>query len=132
MPDKLDKQDKLDKILIRGMEFWGRHGVGTSERDLPWKLSVDLEVWADCREAGTTDDFTKAIDYVQLHHTARAVVEEGRQQLLEAIAEEIAERVLSDARIQGVRVRVGKAQVPIADFCGSVAVEINRGKGSWR
>lgn len=123
---------KPDKILLRGMEFWGHHGVGASEQDLPWKLSVDLEIWTDCREAGKTDDFTKAIDYVALHRIARTVVEEGRQQLLEAIAEEIAERVLSDARIQGVQVRVGKAQVPIADFCGSVAVEISRGKGSWR
>ncbi len=115
-----------DRILLPGIEAWGHHGLSLSERQLPLKLQVDLEVETDLRKAGESDEMEAAVDYVRLAEIARAVIEEGNQKLLEAIAEEIARRILEDGRIEKVRVRVGKTLVPVAGFNGPVFIEITR------
>lgn len=120
----------MDRILISKIEAWGTHGVWEAERGIPTRLLVDLEVSGDFSLAGRTDDPEQALDYVALVRIAREVVEKGTQRLLEAIAEEIARRILLNSMVEAVTVRVAKPQVPVADFQAQVAVEITRKKGS--
>ena len=115
-----------DRILLRGMRFEGRHGVGADERSLPQLLEVDLEIEADLAAAGRSDDLARTVDYGPLVGICRAVVEDEEQKLLEAIAETIAARVLAATSAAAVTVRVRKLAVPLDADMDYAQVEIRR------
>lgn len=119
----------MDKVRVQGLQVWGHHGVLPEERQLGQALVVDLEVGCDLRPAGMTDDIDQSISYVDLVAIARDVVQHTDYQLLEAVAETIAQRVLSLERAQTVVVRVEKPRAPIPDLTGTVSIEIARQKG---
>lgn len=119
----------MDRIHVEGIEAYGFHGVFPEERVLGQTLVVDLSVACDLREAGRTDSLEASISYVELEAIARQVVEETPHQLIEAVAEEIAKRILKLPLAQGVRVKVAKPRVPHPGVRGRVSVEITRQKG---
>lgn len=119
----------MDKVRVCGLEVYGHHGVFPEERQLGQVLVIDLEVGCDLRPAGTTDDIAQSISYVDLVGIARDVVQHTDFQLLEAIAETIAQRVLAMERAQTVVVRVEKPRAPIPNLTGTVSIEIARQKG---
>lgn len=120
-----------DKILLTGMHFFGYHGTLPEERTLGQRFTVDVELRIDLRAAGQSDDLTQTVDYSEVYRQTRAVVEGEPLNLTEAVAERIAAAVLErHARVQSVRVRVGKPFVRLGDTVldGSV-VEIVRARG---
>lgn len=119
----------MDKVRVSGLQVYGHHGVFAEERTLGQTLVVDLEVGCDLSGAGRTDDLNQSISYVDLVEIARDVVRHTDFQLLEAIAETIAQRVLALERAQTVVVRVEKPRAPIPDLTGTVSIEIARQKG---
>lgn len=119
----------MDKICLRGMEVFGHHGVAPEERALGQTLVIDLEVACDLSAAGRSDAVEETLSYVELVDVVRDVVETTPFRLLEAIAEEIAARVLQWPRALGVTVRVEKPRPPIPHLKGAVAIEIARQKG---
>jgi len=91
----------------------------------PCDVDIDIEIRVDLRAAGRSDRLPDTVDYVRCYHTVREIVETGAHNLLEAVAEEIAGALLSDGRVDSVRVRVAK-QPPIAGVFRSFAVVIER------
>ncbi len=118
-----------DRIHVEGIEAYGYHGVFPEERTLGQTLIVDLSVACDLRKAGKSDRMEDSISYVDLEAIARQVVEETPYQLVEAVAEEIAERILQLPLALGVTVKVAKPRVPHPGVRGRVSVEITRQKG---
>jgi dihydroneopterin aldolase len=118
-----------DRIHVEGIEAYGYHGVLAEERVLGQTLVVDLAVDCDLRQAGRSDRMADSISYVDLEAIARAVVETTPHQLIEAVAERIAERILELPLAQGVRVKVAKPRVPHPGVRGRVSIEITRQKG---
>lgn len=118
-----------DRIHVEGIEAFGYHGVYPEERVLGQTLIVDLSVECDLRKAGKSDRMEDSISYVDLEAIAQQVVTETPYQLIEAVAEEIAERILRLPLAQGVRVKVAKPRVPHPEVRGRVSVEITRKKG---
>jgi len=118
-----------DRIHVEGIEAYGYHGVFPEERVLGQTLIVDLTVDCDLRKAGKSDRMEDSISYVDLEAIAREVVTETPYQLIEAVAEEIAERILKLPLARGVRVKVAKPRVPHPGVRGRVSVEITRQKG---
>jgi dihydroneopterin aldolase len=119
----------MDRVLVRGLEVFGHHGVFAAERELGQTLVVDLAVGCDLRPAGQSDDVAMTLSYVTLVDIAREVVRDTPYQLLEAVAEAIAQRVLMLPRARQVEVRIEKPRAPIPDLTGTVAIEIVREKG---
>lgn len=119
----------MDKILVSGIEAYGFHGVYPEERTLGQTLVVDLEVSIDLRAAGVTDRLEDTISYVELDAIAREQVERTRYELIEAVAESIAKRVLELPGVEATTVRITKPRVPSPTLRGQVAVEIHRQKG---
>lgn len=119
----------MDKVRVQGLQVYGHHGVFPEERVLGQVLVVDLEVGCDLQAAGLTDDLNHSISYVDLVAIARDVVQHTDYQLLEAIAEDIARRVLALERASTVSVRIEKPRAPIPDLTGTVSIEITRQKG---
>lgn len=122
-----------DRIRLNGMVFYGYHGVLPEERALGQRFVVDLEVRADLRRAGTSDDLAATVNYADLYRIAQEVVTGAPCQLIEAVAERIAGRVLAEhALAESVEVRVRKPAVPLAGSAldsSEVCIERTRGGG---
>jgi len=107
------------------MSFQGRHGVRPSERERAQEFLVDVEVECDLSSASRSDSITDTIDYRELRAIAREVIEGPSMQLLEALAGQIADRVLTVPRVVEVSVRITKSPASMQPIAGA-AVHINR------
>ena len=116
-----------DKIELRGMTFYGFHGVSPAEKELGQRFVVDVDIFRDLTTAGQTDDLGYTVDYTEVYRTVRDVVEGPSRNLLESVAAAIAERILAAHDIEAVRVRVRKPEVPMkGSILTHAAVEIFR------
>jgi 7,8-dihydroneopterin aldolase/epimerase/oxygenase len=116
---------KVDRIILQGMSFQGRHGVRRPEREHTQEFKVDVEVDCDLSEAGRTDRLEDTIDYTKVHAIAREVIEGESAKLLETLAARIATGVLSQPRVAAVSVKVAKRPVSMQPI-DAAAVHINR------
>ena len=116
-----------DLIRLQGMTFSAAHGASPGERTRERRFVVDLEVTADLRRAGATDDLADTVNYSTLHGVVRDVLKGPPVNLLESLAHRVAERVLRDFPVLAVRVRVGKPGVPVDEGSQAMAsVEVYR------
>ena len=115
----------MDRILLEGMSFQGRHGVRPAEREVPQEFKVDIEVDCDLSEPGKSDRIEDTVDYRQIHAVAKEVIEGESQKLIETLAARIADRVLEIPRVGGVTVRIAKRPVSMQPI-DAAAVRINR------
>ena len=116
---------RVDRILMDGMAFFGRHGVFPAERELGARFSVDVELEGDLRVPGATDRLEDTIDYALAYDLVRQVVEGEPCHLLEAVAQRIADRLLKIQGVTRATIRVRK-KPPLPGEFRSVAVEITR------
>lgn len=117
-----------DRIVLAGLRFFGYHGALPEERARGQEFVVDVEVEADLAAAGRSDALEDTVDYREVYEAARAVTTGTPRQLLEAVAEEIAGRVLALARVDAVTVRVRKPRAPLPGPLDSSAVEVRRSR----
>ena len=116
-----------DKIELRGMTFYGFHGVNPAEKELGQRFVVDLDIFTDLTKAGRTDDLGDTVDYSEVYRDIRDVVEGPSQNLLESVAAAIAEQALAHHGVEAVRVRLMKPEVPMkGSILTHAAVEIYR------
>lgn len=116
-----------DRIILREMTFYGYHGARPQERVLGQRFVVDLEVGADLRSAGESDDLALTIDYGELYQETKQILEGEPLNLLEAVAERIAAASLRHKGARWARVRVRKPGVAIpGSILAEAAVEIVR------
>jgi 7,8-dihydroneopterin aldolase/epimerase/oxygenase len=117
----------MDKIFVNQMEFYGYHGVFPEETKLGQRFVVDLIVFVDLKKAGETDELEHSVNYGELFRVCKEIVEGKPFKLVEAVAEKIAETVLSQFIIVSeVTIKVIKPDPPIPGHYRSVAVEITR------
>ena len=116
-----------DRIILEGMRFYGFHGVNPEERVLGQEYLVDLTVELDLGRAGRTDRLEDTISYTRIYRAVKDVMEGDSRNLLEAAAQAIADRVLSEFPVESVGVRVMKPHPPIrGSVIESATVEIFR------
>ncbi len=117
-----------DKIILRGCQFHGKHGVSPEERAVGGRVIVDLELEYDLALAGASDDQQNTINYSSVFKTIRAQVEDQNFNLLESLAHKIAEAVLAAFPATAVTVYVRKQPPPIKGIVKSAGVEIRRSR----
>ncbi len=117
-----------DRIELRGLRALGLCGALPEEQTRPQPLEVDLDVTADLAPAGRSDDLADTIDYAALASVAERVVTTGHHQLLEALAERIAETVLADERVAHVSVAVRKLRPPVPHDLHTAGVRVHRSR----
>jgi len=115
----------MDRILLEGMSFHGRHGVRPAERERPQEFKVDIEVDCDLSESGRSDRIEDTVDYRQVRAIAQEVIEGESHKLLESLATQMAQRVLQLERVGGVTVRIAKKPETMLPI-DAAAVRINR------
>ncbi|CEH27815.1 dihydroneopterin aldolase [Aneurinibacillus migulanus] len=119
----------MDRILFNKMEFWGYHGAFKEENKLGQRFYVDLELYFDLSKAGRSDNLEDTVNYADIYKTAQQIVEKEKYELVEAIAERLATKILDGYMlIDEVLVRVTKPDPPIPGHYESVAIEIRRSR----
>ncbi len=116
----------LDEITLTGLRVFGRHGVYGHERENGQEFIVDVALYLSLTAAAASDDVTDTVHYGELAEKVAAVVSGEPVNLIETLAERIADIVLSDARVQSTTVTVHKPQAPISLAFTDVAVTVRR------
>lgn len=116
----------MDRIFIESIEFYGYHGATDEEQCIGHRYAVDVELYFDTRRAGRTDNLADTINYSQVAKRVVAVGVGEQFRLVEALAERIAEVVLREFPIEGVKLRVRKIRPPMNVIAAAVGVEIER------
>ena len=120
-----------DRIILQGMRFYGYHGVNPEEKVLGQTYLVDLEAELDLSRPGRTDNLEDTVSYTHIYRATKAVVEGESRNLLERLAQEIADRVLADFPVEAVTVTVKKPNPPIkGSVIDCAAVQIRRHRQS--
>lgn len=120
-----------DKIILTGLELFGRHGCTEEERKYSQPFVVDAELEFDFSQAGKSDDLADTIDYVAVLADIRAIVEGTPRNLIETVAIEIAETLLSrHAKLDAVKIILRKTAPPVDEKFSGAAVEVTRRRGA--
>lgn len=115
-----------DELALTGLECWGYHGVFEHERREGQRFIVDLVLGIDTAAAAASDDLSDTVDYGRLALAVKAAVENDPVDLIETLAQRIAEVCLLDHRVEWVRVTVHKPDAPIDAAFADVALTIAR------
>lgn len=120
----------MDKITLKNLMFYGYHGVHHYERQHGVRLFFDLELFLDLSVAGKSDDLTKTVDYTTVYFAVKNIVEQEKFQLLEALAEKIAQTMLAFKGVELVMVKIRKPQVPLPGQIDYMEIEITRSRSN--
>lgn len=121
----------MDRMMMKGMAFYGYHGVFPEENRLGQKFIVDLELRMDLDAAARNDDLESTVNYAELHGVVKGIVEGPPVKLIEALAGAIASGVLDAyTMINELTVRVTKPNPPFEIVFDGVTVELSRKRGA--
>lgn len=120
----------MDKISLSNMKFLGYHGCEDFEKQKGQTFEVDVEFFSDLTTAGQTDRLEHAINYVDIFAKIKGVMENERHNLLERVAQRVADQVLEEPGIAEVIVRIRKPGVLLSGLLNWVQVEIRRNRQS--
>ncbi len=118
----------LDQIVLTGLRATGHHGVFDHERRDGQVFIIDVTVHVPLQEAAASDDVTFTIHYGELAEQIVAAVERDPVDLIETVAERVAQTVLAHELAVFVNVTVHKPDAPITVPFDDVAVTIMRGR----
>ncbi len=118
----------MDKIFIENLEVFAHHGVYAEEQKLGQRFVLSLILYTNARPAGCADDLNQTMNYGAVARQVTKIVQEVNHQLLETVAEEVAETLLlTNPLLKKVTVRVAKPWAPVGLPLDTVGVEITRG-----
>jgi dihydroneopterin aldolase len=120
--------DVLDEIVLTGLTVFGHHGVFDFERRDGQEFTIDLRLMLPLSKPAASDDVLDTVHYGELADKVAAIVAGEPVNLIEKLAERIADAVLEDERVQSVTVTVHKPHAPIQQTFADVAVVVHRGR----
>ena len=107
-----------DQILIRGLRLTCHIGVPDTERADPQDLRVHLTM--SVLPFPENDRIEGTVDYQEVSDRVVALAAKGERRLIETLALEIADLVISDFPVDHVRVELEKFILPETDWVGVI------------
>lgn len=101
----------MDYITIDHLRIQGKHGHFEHERQVEQEFLISLKVGVDAREAGKSDELADTIDYDHVRSIVQEIFKGTSHYLVEALAEEIAQRILADTPAREVTISIQKTAV---------------------
>lgn len=124
--NKKTSQD-YDQIKITDLEVFANHGVFPEENKLGQKFLVSAVLYTDTRKAGKTDDLMASIHYGEVSAFITKYMKEHTYQLLERVAETLAEEMLkSISGLCKIDLEIKKPWAPVGLPLKTVSVKISR------
>ena len=120
--------DFADEITLTGLRVFGRHGVYEDERRVGQHFVVGATMYVSTAAAAESDDVGDTVHYGEVAERIAAIVAGEPVNLLEALAERIADALLGYSGVRMVAVTVHKPDAPIDLQFADVAVTIRRAR----
>ncbi|WP_192884621.1 dihydroneopterin aldolase [Paramagnetospirillum kuznetsovii] len=118
---------RLYRILVRDLVLKCSIGIHAHELLAPQRVRINVDM-AVLEQAGPLcDDIANVVSYEDVIDGIKALLAEGHINLVETLAEKIAELCLDDERVETTRIKVEKLDVYAE--AASVGIEIERGRG---
>lgn len=118
----------MDRVALHGLQARGHHGVFEREREQGQMFLVDVDMGLDTRPAADGDDLERTVHYGVVAEEIVAVVQGEPVDLIETLAQRIADVCLAHEAVQEVEVVVHKPDAPIAVPFADVTITIQRSR----
>lgn len=118
----------MDKICLKGLRFYACHGIFAEEKKRRQLFTVNIELGLDISLAAASDSIEQSVDYGQIYLIVRQAVENNCFNLLETLAEYIADLLLQNHMVKSVHVEVEKNNACYEGQFFSALVAIDRGR----
>jgi dihydroneopterin aldolase len=115
-----------DLLSVTGIECYGYHGVFEHEKRAGQNFVVDLTLAVDTAPAAASDDLRDTVDYGSLVAAVKAAVEADPVDLIETLAQRLADVCLRDVRVEWAKITVHKPEAPIDATFADVTLTITR------
>jgi dihydroneopterin aldolase len=112
------------RVFVRDLEIVVSVGVFEREKRYEQRIVVSADLYVSDDYDGVSDRLADVVDYGQVVDGISRIAQHEHVNLLETLAERIAQHCLADPRVEFVRVRLEKPDV--LESCQSVGIEIER------
>jgi 7,8-dihydroneopterin aldolase/epimerase/oxygenase len=118
--------DRPDRIAVRGLRAHAHHGVYKREREQGQIFRVDAVLEVDTRPAAAADDLELTVNYADLAQQLHGVLSREPVDLLETLAQRLADVCLAHPMVQAVEITVHKPEADLGVPFDDVTVTIRR------
>lgn len=98
----------MDTIFIQDLTIKPLIGAFNWERHEPQAVRLDLEIYADTRPAGSSDELHDTVDYYTVAQRLRAFASSSQFQLLESLGEAIATLLHQEFGVHSLKLTLTK------------------------
>ena len=116
----------MDKIILHDCQFLTTIGITEQEKGTPRALHIDIELYTDIRGAAAQDHISATVSYSDVHALIAPLVQQRTWDLIETVAQQVANQILAEFPLQGVLVRVRNPSALQDRQVAYTAVEIVR------
>lgn len=117
-----------DRLVLRGLRARGHHGVLDVERREGQDFVVDVVLSLDTRQAARSDELSDTVHYGVLAERLHEAIASDPVDLIETLAQRLADICLTEAPVSSVEVTVHKPSAPIAVPFEDVSLTIQRSR----
>ncbi|MCZ2858299.1 dihydroneopterin aldolase [Blastococcus sp. VKM Ac-2987] len=115
-----------DRIAVRGIRAHAHHGVYAFERDRGQMFRADAVLELDTSAAAAGDDLDRTVDYADLAQQLHAVLNGDPVNLIETLAQRLADVCLANELVDAVEITVHKPEAELGVPFDDVTVTIRR------
>ena len=113
-------------VFVDGLVLPVSIGILPAERLAPQPVLFDIDLVVAVTPPLTSENIADTVSYADVVAAVKAICAAGHIELVETLAERVADAVLADRRVEWVRVRIAKPEI-IAEAAGvGIAIERSR------
>lgn len=101
----------MDYVTLEQFKIQSIHGHFEHERNIEQEFEVSLKVGCEIPQAGKSDALADTLDFDFLRKSVEEVFASKKYYLVEALAEDIASRILENSRAKEITVSIKKNAV---------------------
>lgn len=114
----------MDTIYISALHIKTIIGVFAWERQVKQTIVLNIAIGCDIRQAANSDDISASVDYKAVIERLLSAVGDSQFNLIESLAEYIADLLLNEFQINYLKLRLAKPN--ILNGVGEVSIMIER------
>ncbi|MDX1455049.1 MAG: dihydroneopterin aldolase [Gammaproteobacteria bacterium] len=116
----------MDQVFIRDLRIPVVVGVFAWEKRIKQEIRLDIDMGFDIRKASASDDIKDTLDYKAVSHRVDEFARESRFDLVETLAEKIAQLILDEFPVEEVSLTLNKTGA--VSIARDVGVKIQRSR----
>lgn len=111
-------------IKINEIQLFGYHGLYQEEKENGQNFIISLQIDIDYKDK--SDKIENTLDYVDIIDQVKNVFSEKRYNLIETLAVEISENLMTNQKIKSLDISIKKESPPIDTKLNSVEVNLRK------